>query len=261
REGAGIRAPCRRLEPGHVAPFLVRRDKDVLAFGPERGRQRRHLLAVAHVAREQHDAAEPRRDLAPHPLGRREPLEAGEQAAPGERGEAHPLTAPAVRLNAIFRCRSRKKTTTGTAVRVEAAMSAPQSVWRAVPEKYESQTVSVCFDWSWSRTLAKMYSFQLVMKAKTEVATSPGATRGSRIRTNAPRRLEPSTIAASSSSFGIPSRNPRSVQTENGSTKVMYVTITPKKTYWSCVRWYRLSTTYSGMINPAWGSIWIPIIR
>src|SRR5581483_6525457 len=106
-----------------------------------------------------------------------------------------------------------------------------------------------------------MNSFQLVMNAKTEVATRPGATSGSRIRTNAPRRLEPSTIAASSSSFGIPSRNPRSVQTENGSTKVMYVTITPKKTYWSCVRWYRLSTTYSGMINPAWGSIWIPIIR
>ena len=37
----------------------------------------------------------------------------------------------------------------------------------------------------------------------------------------APSRLEPSTIAASSSSFGMPSRKPRSVQTENGSTAVM----------------------------------------
>ncbi len=54
------------------------------------------------------------------------------------------------------------------------------------------------------------------------------------MRENAPRRLEPSTIAASSSSFGIPSRKPRSTQTENGSTKVMYVTITPESafTWW-----------------------------
>ena len=79
-----------------------------------------------------------------------------------------------------------------------------------------------------------MYSFQVVMKAKIDVATRPGATSGSRMRENAPRRLEPSTIAASSSSFGIPSRKPRSTQTENGSTKVMYVTITPESafTWW-----------------------------
>ena len=55
------------------------------------------------------------------------------------------------------------------------------------------------------------------MKTKTEVATRPGATSGSRIRTNAPSRLEPSTIAASSSSFGMPRMNPRSVQTAKGS--------------------------------------------
>ena len=63
-----------------------------------------------------------------------------------------------------------------------------------------------------------MYSFQLVMNAKTDVATSPGATSGSRIRTNAPSRVLPSTIAASSRSFGMPRMKPRSVQTENGST-------------------------------------------
>ena len=38
---------------------------------------------------------------------------------------------------------------------------------------------------------------------------------------NAPSRLEPSTIAASSSSFGMFTRNPRSVQTANGSANVM----------------------------------------
>ena len=44
---------------------------------------------------------------------------------------------------------------------------------------------------------------------------------------NAPSRLEPSTIAASSSSFGTPRMNPRSVQTANGSRNVMYVRISP----------------------------------
>ena len=73
-----------------------------------------------------------------------------------------------------------------------------------------------------------MNSFQLVMKTKTEVATRPGATNGSRIRKNAPSRLEPSTIAASSSSFGMFTRKPRSIQTANGSANVMYVMITPR---------------------------------
>ena len=41
------------------------------------------------------------------------------------------------------------------------------------------------------------------------------------MRTNAPSRVLPSTIAASSRSFGMPSMNPRSVQTENGSTELM----------------------------------------
>ena len=66
-----------------------------------------------------------------------------------------------------------------------------------------------------------MYSFQLVMNAKTDVATSPGATSGSRIRTNAPSRVLPSTIAASSRSFGMPRMKPRNVQTENGRTAAM----------------------------------------
>ncbi len=63
-----------------------------------------------------------------------------------------------------------------------------------------------------------MYSFQAWMKAKIDVATRPGPTSGSRIRTKAPKRVEPSTIAASSSSFGTPAMNPRSVQTQNGRT-------------------------------------------
>ena len=96
------------------------------------------------------------------------------------------------------------------------------------------------FAWSESSTLAKMYSFHEVMKANTEVATRPGATSGRRIRTNAPTRLEPSTIAASSRSFGIPRMKPRSVHTANGRTNVRYVSVTPVSVF---VRWYRASTT------------------
>ncbi len=48
---------------------------------------------------------------------------------------------------------------------------------------------------------------------------------------NAPSRVLPSTIAASSRSFGMPRMNPRSVQTENGSTNVRYVMITPLSTF------------------------------
>ena len=142
--------------------------------------------------------------------------------------------------NAIRRCTSTKKITTGIAVSVEPAISAPQSVCLDVPRKYESHTVTVCLLWSLSRIRAKMYSFQLVMNANTDVATSPGAISGSRMRTNAPSRVDPSTIAASSSSRGIPMMKPRSVQTENGSTKVMYVMITPLSAFtW----WYFASTT------------------
>ena len=71
-------------------------------------------------------------------------------------------------------------------------------------------------------------AFEAMMPmTKIDVATRPGATSGSRMRTNAPSRLEPSTIAASSSSRGTPRTNPRSVQTANGSKKARSVTIRP----------------------------------
>src|SRR5205823_4913974 len=71
--------------------------------------------------------------------------EAREDAGRGEPLElAHPRTAPAVRPNAMRRWTSRKKTTTGIAVSDEAAISAPQSVCRLEPRKYESHTVTVC---------------------------------------------------------------------------------------------------------------------
>ena len=72
------------------------------------------------------------------------------------------------------------------------------------------------------------------------------------MRTKAPKRVEPSTIAASSSSFGTPAMKPRSVQTQNGSTKATYVTITPESLS-TCPT--RLSAMKSGMISATSGTI------
>jgi hypothetical protein len=104
--------------------------------------------------------------------------------------------------------------------------------------KFASQIVSVCFSGDCKSTYARMYSFQAWMNAKIEVATSPGATRGSRIRRKAPKRVLPSTMAASSSSRGTPAMKPRRVHTQNGRTNVRYVMITPLSLFtW----WTRLS--------------------
>ena len=83
--------------------------------------------------------------------------------------------------------------TTGIAISVDAAMTAPQSTPRDPPRKFVSQTVIVCFELLCRMMLAKMYSFHAVMKAKTDVATRPGRpTRRlshSRIPLNRPFRL------------------------------------------------------------------------
>ena len=150
REGAA----CRGLEPGDVASLLVDGDQEVGLLGTERGGERGDLLGVAHVAGEEHDAADPLGELAPQPVRRLEPKEAREDA--GGRGgrepaRAHPRTAPAVSPNAILRWTMTKKITTGSAVSVAPAISGPQAVPRLV-EKFASQSVSVCFSGLCSRT-------------------------------------------------------------------------------------------------------------
>ena len=134
RQRSRHRAPARRLEPRHVAALLVDRD-DRLRRDADRRRQRPQLLRVADVAREEDDAAEPGVELAQQPRRRHLACEAGQDAGPREplQRRAHPFTAPAVRPKAMRRCTSRKKTITGIAVSVEAAISAPQSVLRLVP--------------------------------------------------------------------------------------------------------------------------------
>ena len=83
-----------------------------------------------------------------------------------------------------------------------------------------SHTGIVCVSGRFMITRAKMNSFHARMKAKMPVATRPGATSGSVTRMNAPKRLAPSTRAASSSSSGTPDTKPRSVQIVNGRTKI-----------------------------------------
>jgi hypothetical protein len=60
--------------------------------------------------------------------------------------------------------------------------------------------------WGPVSTKAKRKLFQEVVKAKIAVATMPGRTSGSAIRAKAPRREQPSSHAASSSSRGTSSK-------------------------------------------------------
>ena len=122
-----VRTARHGVQPRHVAAFLVERDQELGALGAQRARERDELLAIAHVRAEEHDAADALGDELQEPVGRLRPFEAGEEALD------HPRTAPWVRPKAIRRWTSRKKTTTGIAVNVDAAISPPQSVPRAVP--------------------------------------------------------------------------------------------------------------------------------
>ena len=135
REVAGVRAAVLPLEPGDVAALLVDREQQAR----QRRRQRAQLVGVADVVREERQPAEAALGEAQNPVGRLVTREARQQAGRRQPVELaasrHPLTAPAVSPNAIFRCTIRKKMTTGIAVSVDAAISAPQSVWRLVPRK------------------------------------------------------------------------------------------------------------------------------
>ena len=130
----GTELPARRLEPGDVAALLVDRDD---RRGRRRGstRSAAQLLPVPRRCARTGRRRRARRRARGEPVRRRVAREAGQDAGAREPLEraAHPLTAPAVRPKAIRRWTSRKKTTTGIAVSVEAAISAPQSVLRLVP--------------------------------------------------------------------------------------------------------------------------------
>lgn len=96
-------------------------------------------------------------------------------------------------------------------------MVAPQSVPKVFWND-DSQTGRVRLSWCLMiRKLAYANSFHAVMKPNSEVAISPGASRGRATRRKAPVRVQPSTCAASSSSGGMVAMKPRSTTIENGS--------------------------------------------
>ena len=114
----------------------------------------RELLGIADVVGEERDPAEPSLEPARHPVRDDVTREARLEAGRSEAVElAHCLTAPAVRPKAIRLCTSTKKSTTGRAVSVAAAISVPQSTPRVVPVvKFASQIVIVCLSALESRT-------------------------------------------------------------------------------------------------------------
>ena len=70
-------------------------------------------------------------------------------------------------------------------------------------------------------TRASVYSFHAWRNANTDAVTMPGPSRGRVTRMKAPNRLQPSTIAASSRSAGMPWMKPRSSHTVKGTTVPM----------------------------------------
>ena len=123
------------LEPRHVAALLVDRHDRVGAVRAHRGGELGDLVALGDVTREKDGAAEAALEPRAQPVRRRQAVKSRQQAGRREAFElgAQPLTAPDVRPNAIFRCTSRKKIMTGSAMSVAPAMSPPQSVLRLVP--------------------------------------------------------------------------------------------------------------------------------
>src|ERR1700741_3852268 len=100
-------------------------------------------------------------------------------------------------------------------------MTPPQSVTKT-DLNVDSHTGSVCLSLSRMNTSAYRNSFHAVMNANTDVATKPGPSSGSPTRRNAPNRPQPSTMAASSSSNGMPATNPRSAHAVNGNVIAKY---------------------------------------
>ena len=67
--------------------------------------------------------------------------------------------------------------------------------------------------------MAKSSSLHEATKAKMAVAATPGAASGRTILRREPNRVQPSIIALSSSSRGMDSKYPTSIQTVKGTVK------------------------------------------
>src|SRR5690606_2073391 len=220
--GRGIRAAGGRVQPGDVPALLVHGQDRGGGDRTDRAGEPGEVAAGGDVAAVEADPAEallvqpgqPGRDVGSG--------EAGEQHRVGRPVErAHPFTAPETSPAVIRAWTNMKKTMTGTATRTDPAMTAGQSMASldtvVIPRSHSGR---VRLSGSMTTT-ARVYSFHAWRKAKTPLAMRPGASSGKVTVKNARTRLQPSTIAASSSSTGTPSAKPRSSQTVNGRTAAM----------------------------------------
>ena len=147
----GIRRTGLVVEAGDVAALLVDRDDRIRVGGVDRVGQLAQLRQRGDVRAEDAHPAEAVAQTRLQPVGQRRPHETGKQgrrdlaaeAGPLVRREsgvcvrcrrrcepAHPFTAPLTSPLVIRPCTKRKKMMTGTATRVDAAMTWPQSVAR-----------------------------------------------------------------------------------------------------------------------------------
>src|SRR5699024_6379926 len=99
-------------------------------------------------------------------------------------------------------CNHRKTTITGKVTSADAAIVLPQSTSN-IEENSVNPTGSVRADSDVVSIEANTNSFHEIIKAYIPVAAKPGAAKGRVTLNKAPKWEHPSTIAASSNSFGM----------------------------------------------------------
>src|SRR5271165_2155776 len=119
-----------------------------------------------------------------------------------ERTSAHPLTAPALRPLTNCFWNRRKTATTGTVIRKAAAIVLPQSTVNMVANS-DSPIGKVLELSVFVNTDARTNSFQDIRNANNAIDMMPGRATGRTTFLSACMRVQPSMIAASSSSTGM----------------------------------------------------------
>src|ERR1051326_5571194 len=104
----------------------------------------------------------------------------------------------------------------GTLAIRQAAISDPQKYTSPLTRKIGMPTPTICCDSGEINVRAYTYSCVTRVKVKMTTVRMPEREIGTTILTNAPNRVSPSTMAASSNSRGIDLKKPISNQMENG---------------------------------------------
>jgi len=111
----------------------------------------------------------------------------------------HPFTAPAVSPSTILLWKRTTKVTKGKVVKTVAAEIWSQGIsYCEAPESMAIPTGTVREVSRVMKVKARRNSFQQKMKTRMAVVAKAGAERGRIMRTRIPKRLKPSTFAASS---------------------------------------------------------------